>query len=153
MKWTKVDFGKYEGKTLPQIILCDPDWFFWGIKKEIFKGKLIHEADDLAARATSIKIPKRNPHRWEAEYRLDEEFKFCSLAFVRVSEPAYGRYVRLGFVNLSFVWRDKAYDKKRCRRLIAAFKRHYFGEKRLTKRRCEQFFSDDANFGCCDEKE
>jgi hypothetical protein len=31
--WTIVDFSKHKGKSLPQIILHDPDWFFWAMKK------------------------------------------------------------------------------------------------------------------------
>jgi hypothetical protein len=29
MIWTTVPFGKHQGKTLPQIVIDDPDWFFW----------------------------------------------------------------------------------------------------------------------------
>ena len=28
MHWSTVRFGKYEGKTLPKIIVLDFDWFF-----------------------------------------------------------------------------------------------------------------------------
>ena len=46
MVWTTFPFGKHRGKTLPQIILDDPDWFFW-ILPELY-GQLKIEADDLA---------------------------------------------------------------------------------------------------------
>lgn len=40
MPWSVVNFGpKFKGKTLPQIIFDDPDWFFWGIEKDIFSNK------------------------------------------------------------------------------------------------------------------
>ena len=29
MRWSAVPFGKYKGKTFPEIIVRDPDWFFW----------------------------------------------------------------------------------------------------------------------------
>ena len=29
MHWSAVPFGKYKGKTFPEIIVRDPDWFFW----------------------------------------------------------------------------------------------------------------------------
>jgi hypothetical protein len=29
MFWTVVPFGKYESRTLPEIVMLDPDWFFW----------------------------------------------------------------------------------------------------------------------------
>jgi hypothetical protein len=41
----------------------------------------------------------------------------------------------------------KPIDKRAGRIMIAEFRRLYFGErKRLTKQRCEAFFSNDANF-------
>jgi hypothetical protein len=43
--------------------------------------------------------------------------------------------------------RRKKYDKRTSRIVIRDFRRHYFGKhKRLTKKRCERFFGDDANF-------
>jgi hypothetical protein len=29
--WSKLYFGKHVGKSLPQILFYDPDYFFWGI--------------------------------------------------------------------------------------------------------------------------
>jgi len=29
MAWSTLPFGKHKGKTLPQIVFADPDWFFW----------------------------------------------------------------------------------------------------------------------------
>ena len=56
MSWSVVPFGKYSGKTLPEIIVRDLDWFFWMLPK--FYGKLGTEADDL--REKHVKIPKRH---------------------------------------------------------------------------------------------
>ena len=33
MRWSTVPFGKYKGKTFPEIIVRDPDWFFWVLPK------------------------------------------------------------------------------------------------------------------------
>jgi hypothetical protein len=30
-QWLQLRFGKHEGKTLPQIVLSDPDYFFWAV--------------------------------------------------------------------------------------------------------------------------
>jgi len=32
MRWTTVSFGRYKGKTLPEIIVRDLDWFFWALR-------------------------------------------------------------------------------------------------------------------------
>jgi hypothetical protein len=34
--WTTIDFGKHSEKTLPQVILSDPDWFFWATHNKVF---------------------------------------------------------------------------------------------------------------------
>jgi hypothetical protein len=46
MIWTTIPFGKHQGKTLPQIVIDDPDWFFWILPR--LYGQLKIEADDLA---------------------------------------------------------------------------------------------------------
>ena len=49
------------------------------------------------------------------------------------------------------VWplRRRKYDKRAGRIMIRDFRIHYFGEhKRLTKKRREEFFSNDRNFIC-----
>jgi hypothetical protein len=33
MSWSAVPFGKYAGKTLPEIVVRDLDWFFWVVPK------------------------------------------------------------------------------------------------------------------------
>jgi broad specificity phosphatase PhoE len=52
MHWSEVPFGKYKGKTFPEIIVRDPDWFFWVLPK--LYGKLAEEAQELARRARAI---------------------------------------------------------------------------------------------------
>jgi len=32
-------FGMYEGRTLPEILFADPDYFFW-LREEALKGAL-----------------------------------------------------------------------------------------------------------------
>ena len=49
MQWSIVRFGRYEGKTLPEIIVRDLDWFFWALPK--LYGRLGDEAQELARKA------------------------------------------------------------------------------------------------------
>jgi len=70
MMWTVLSFGKYAGKTLPQILLLDPDWFFWMLPK--FYGQLAEEAQDLARKATAVKIPGPNRKHRLVEYQYEE---------------------------------------------------------------------------------
>jgi hypothetical protein len=42
MHWTPVPFGKYKGQSFSEIIVRDPDWFFWVLPN--LYGKLGEEA-------------------------------------------------------------------------------------------------------------
>jgi len=145
MAWSVVPFGKYRGKTLPEIIGRDADWFFWILPK--LYGKLADEAEALARRARSIKIPNSRRKRLEVEYRYEMGHRFCGFAFVDADNAQYSRWAtRLPYLDLSWPLRRK-YDKRAGRIMIRDFRIHYFGErKRLTKERCEEFFSNDRNF-------
>jgi hypothetical protein len=146
MAWSTVPFGKYAGKTLPEIIVRDLDWFFWVVPK--LYGKLAEEAEELARRARAIKIPNSRRKRLEVEYRYEDGNRFCGFAFVKASSGRYSRWAtRLPYLDLSWPLRRKKYDKRGGRILIRDFRIHYFGkQKRLTKERCEEFFSNDRNF-------
>ncbi len=139
-------FGRYKGKTLPQIIVRDLDWFFWALPK--LYGKLADEAKELARKVRSIKIPKSKRAKLVVEYQFEMEPRFCGFSFVKAVSPHYTRWTtRLPYLDLSWPLRRKKYDKRSGRIMIQDFRIHYFGKrKRLTKDRCEEFFSNDRNF-------
>jgi hypothetical protein len=145
MHWSIVPFGKYQGKSFPEIIVRDPDWFFWVLPKVY--GKLAEEAEELARRARAIKPPRRGRKRLEVEYRYEMGHRFCGFAFVDEDNAQYSRWAtRLPYLDLRWPLRKK-YDKRAGRIMRRDFRRRYFGKhKRLTKERCEGFFSNDANF-------
>jgi hypothetical protein len=145
MSWSVVPFGKYKGKTLPEIIVRDLDWFVWVVPK--LYGKLADEAEDLARKARAIKIPNPRRKDLEVEYRYEIDHRFCGFAFVDADSARFSwRSIRLQYLNLSWPLRRK-YDKRAGSIMIRDFRTHYFGQrKRLTKERYEEFFSDDRNF-------
>jgi hypothetical protein len=145
MYWSTVPFGKYAGNTLPEIIIRDPDWFFWAVPK--LYGRIGEEAKDLAREARGIKIPKPRPGKWMVEYRRDCDQRFAGLDSSKPIVPKSRWTTRLWHLDLALPLRRKTYDKRAGRITIAEFRRLYFGErKRITKQRCEEFFSHDANF-------
>ena len=150
MKWTTLNFGKHDGLSLPQIILADADWFFWAYYNDVFKGRLAEEAENLAAKARAIKIPKRYRENWVVEYRYENDGRFMEFAFVEADMPSYCGYRRvhrLPYLDLSFIRRSRTYDKGGCKNLLRDFRRFHFGDGiRLTKRRSEEFFSKRSNF-------
>jgi hypothetical protein len=152
MKWTTLNFGKYAGFSLPQVIMRDPDYFFWAFDEGVFqgRGRLADEAEDVASKAKAIKIPKPDPENWEVECRYGDDGRFMELGFVPAGEPSYCGYrnvSRSAYIDLSVIRHSRTYDKRGCKYLLRDFCHLYFGDDiRLTKRRCEKFFSRRRNF-------
>ena len=148
MRWSMVPFGRYQGKTLPEIIVLDLNWFFWALPK--LYGKLGDEAQELARRVRAIKVPKSDKGKLEVEYRYEMDRRFCGFSFVEAASRKHVRWAtRMPHLDLSWPLRRK-YDKRAGRIMIRDFRIHYFGKhKRLTKARCEEFFSNDRNFISC----
>ena len=112
-------------------------------------GRLGTEARDLARKARTIKIPNGHRRKLEVEYRYDVDDRFCGFAFVKAEAQRSQWTMRLSHLDLAWPLRGKKYNKRAGRILIRDFRLNYFGKhKRLTKQRCEEFFSNDKNFLC-----
>jgi len=131
-RWTIVDFVKFAGKllTLPQIILTDPDWFWYLIEKEGFRGRLAREAADIAQKVRRIRTSSQNRRRWKVRYHFTREGSFLSFdVFDTQIVTAYtGSASTLvsDFIDLSIVRPAKSYDKNGNRRLIKCLKYHLY---------------------------
>jgi hypothetical protein len=149
MTWVTLNFGKHAGKTLPEIILPDADWVFWAVNKGVLKGRLANQAEELVQKARNVKIPKRRPKRWQVEYTYEDRGGFCGFRFVEANSPwpSGSRSIRrLPYLDLLCVC-HMPFDKRGCRNLLRDFRHNYFGDNtRLTKRRCQEFFSNNKNF-------
>jgi hypothetical protein len=111
-----------------------------------FQPELAEEAQELARRAQAIKTPRRGRRRLEVEYEFDMDRRFNGFEFVDADSPPSRWPIRLPYFDLCRPLRRK-YDKRAGRIMLRDFRRRYFGKhKRLTKERCEEFFSNDANF-------
>jgi hypothetical protein len=151
MSWSMVPFGRYKDRTLPEIIVRDLDWFFWMLPK--LYGRLGTEARDLARKVCAIKIPKRLGRKFEVEYRYEFDDRsesgrrFCGFAFVKGEARPSRWTTRLPHLDLAWPLRTKKYDKRAGHILIRDFRLNCFGKhKRLTKKRCEKFFTNERNF-------
>ena len=125
MSWSAMQFGRYEGKTLPEVILIDLDWFYWALPK--LYGKIAEEAQDLARKVRGIKIPGPHRKRLEVEYRYERDDRFRGFTFVKASSSAYhSRWsTRLPHLDLSLCLRRK-YDKRGGRILLRDFRKSLF---------------------------
>jgi hypothetical protein len=151
-RWAKMSEGRHAGKTLPQIILTDPDWFFWALENHAIRGgNLMLQAHELASKAKRIKVPKDPPSEWHFEYMFDAEGKFRRLELVPASRPKHqtlGDILRLDHLNLALIRERRHYDKLGYKLLMKTFKSAYFGSEnaKLTRERCEAFFDEPSNF-------
>lgn len=154
MAWRDVGFGKYKGKSLPQIICSDPDWFFWAMDSHLFDNNvtLLQEAEDLSYKAKHIKIPKNSESNLVVEYLVHQPTrKFSHFDIVPSSRPIHkgsSPAFRLPVIDMSIPRQIENYDKLGYKNFMTSFKFHLFGSEsaRLTKKRCEKFFDDSENF-------
>jgi len=145
--WTELRFGCHKGKTLPQVLMTDPDWFWWAVRDDILKYQPAVEAKILCQRISRIRIPKPDPENWEVEYQFDENNRFQGFSIVQVgSYMHYGSDDRYRERHLDLGCVRRPFDKKGGKNLIRDFRSYYFDDQYLTKRRIEAFFDDEANF-------
>ena len=152
MAWRILPFGKYKGKTLPQIVFADPDWFFWVVAVGFKSGALAVEAEKIRHRATHIRIPGKQSLNSKVEYVFDPiDRKLADVKVVPESQPLHegaSPTHRSDYFDLFMPRRFHAYDKFGGYIVVHAIKYYYFGnaKTRLTRARCEGFFDDDKNF-------
>lgn len=149
--WLEVPFGKYRGKSLPQIVFTDPDWFFWACEQEAFKSTLLKkQAAEVLEKASRIRIPGSGSSL--VEYVIHPGVgKLAAVEVVPVDRPPHegaSPTRRLDRFDLSFARKVAPYDKEGGRVLINAVKRYVVGNSstRMTRKRCEAFFDNPANF-------
>lgn len=155
MTWSKLWFGKHKGKSLPQVMFADPDWFYWTYKKDIFeyKGKkLNNEAREIYKKSRSIRIPQTGSEKLVAEYGFSpNNGSFVNLEIVEDSRPKHAGSTitsRSDKIDLKVPYNAKPYDKLGYRLFINSLKFCLFGSTvRMTKTRCEDFFDNEDNFG------
>lgn len=152
MAWTELGFGKHKGKTLPQVVFADPDWFFWAIEENVFKGSLTRESRRIHERARSIRIPPEKGDDLVAEYVIHSPtMKFGGVKLVerdRAKHVGSSPTFRLPCLDLGVVRDIAQYDKTGGKLLVKDLKHILFGttKARLTRERCERFFDDDDKF-------
>ena len=153
MGWTPLGFKKHRGKTLPQVIFADPDWFFYMYENRRFKSGHAVEAEEIYKRATSIKIRQDGKEELVADYFRDpvtDRFYGISIGPQSSPRPECRRsfLYRTDVIDLSVPRLFADYDKSGYRDLIGTLKNHFFGSTsyKMTKKRCEAFFDDDSKF-------
>ena len=152
MKWSILKFGKHKGKSLPQVLFSDPDWFFWSIEQKAFKyedEQLIKEVIDINKKARRIKIPVTEGNDLVAEYIIHPPTgKFGELRPVGRDIQRHSGSNRKDYIDMSAPRTIAPYDKLGYKTMLKSMKFYLFGstKHKMTKERCEIFFSDENNF-------
>jgi hypothetical protein len=152
--WTPLDFGKHSGKTLPQILFKDPDWFFWAYEEDAFAyqdRQVLDEVERVYQRATSIRIPARYGPDVAVEYVVSDG-RFEGLKLTPADAVVGGGIKSTSRLKWTFdmsvprKWRD--YDKAGMRIMVRDLKDILFDDpdRRMNRRRCEDFFNDASLF-------
>ena len=153
--WSRLHFGKHKGKSLPQILFHDPDWFFWSHEQDNFDGALQVEAKELVVKAKNIKIPKVDGEDTVAVYHTHRG-KFATFELIPESRPTTSETAfRKSVIDLSVPRRISSYDKLGCKLFLKQLKHYLFrnSSHHMTRKRCEEFFDDDSNFEPTEEHE
>lgn len=154
LNWSIVNFGKHKGKSLPQILCSDPDWFFWAIEEDVFSnnGIIQSQAKELDTKARNIKIPGNDNATFQVEYYIHPPTKkFSHFEIVPTERELHqggSRAFRRNVIDMSVPRKIAQYDKTGCKSLLESMKGAIFGSSsaRLTKDLCEKFFSNNSNF-------
>ena len=142
MSWSLVTFGKHKGKTLPQIIFADLDWFFWAVENGVFanKGALNREAADIDGKARNIR-PSQGRGEWVVKYIVhvpSEKFlSFSTVPANQTYDEGSGHIFYEDVIDLSFPRRISRYDKLGSKYMVDSLKFCIFGTRRVCTSRAE----------------
>ncbi len=152
MNWTIINFGENKGKSIPQIIFMDGDWFFHAYENDYFKGTQANEAQKIYRRARSIRVPLRNGQKMLVQYVFHQDRKSKRLKFATMHLIPDGPDLRRPNVasSIDFYVPRSCYkfDKTGYKNFVFALKEILFGNPshRMNRRACEDFFNDKKNF-------
>jgi hypothetical protein len=148
MQWSEVNFGKHKGKSLPQILFNDADWFFHAYENGYFSGVLAQEAHELYRKARSIPVPQRDGQQMLVEYVIHQELRTENQKFGTMRLIGDGPGLERLFVSSSidfYLPRQYAkYDKTGYKNFVFALKMIFFGNPshRMNRQACEDFFNN-----------
>ena len=151
--WSEVNIGKWKnkGKSLPQILVTDPDWFFWAVENNVFKSnlQLKKEAQTLNLRARSIMVPSSYAPKDSLSYKIMHDGKFAGIEIIPSTKPRHvgsSTEIRTKNLDLSKPRSIQKYDKLGCKLMLKSFKYYWLEDKPFNKKRVEDFFSNSDNF-------
>jgi hypothetical protein len=144
--WYVLPFGKYEGKSLPWIVLNDPSYFYWLIRDNILWGILERQATIIAGRAAHILPPLE--HR-DSAFRivLNDFGDLVGFDFTKPRQNSSATHYATPHLNLKIILAHVGWPQTAGLLLLRSFKQYYFcGRRSDWPAFCDAFFRDDENF-------
>jgi hypothetical protein len=152
--WTPLPGGKYTGKTLPQVLFADPDYFYYLYSPDPRSFSEVRwQADVIAERAKHIAIPPAHGAKQVAEYFLNEgdHRRFEGVVLMPETQklplPVKSKG-RKDVFDLSYPRLIAPHDGNAGKRLVEQVKEFVLHDRwlRMNKRLCEQFYDDPSKF-------
>ena len=145
--WSPLEFGKHKGRTIPWVMLHDPDWFFWAYENGAFRAWMPREAHEAYYKARSIRVRvEGSPSPWVVYHLHYTSRSLWEVEIARSWTKSKHKFC-LRVIDLGIPRRFRERDKRGARLLLAEVKRLCFPDNcRLTRKACEAFFDDDSNF-------
>jgi len=144
--------GKYAGRSLPQILFLDPDYFFWAVENQSVSRTFGNRGREAIVEGASYQNSQTGSWKlvcWIFLHAREQVLlvPICrpraagTCRFKHHEEIKTYRYVRCSWIM--------PLRQERLQRFIKNLKRHLFGNSatRMTAERCEEFFDDRDNFG------
>jgi hypothetical protein len=148
---TTLDFGRYAGVSLCQVIFRDPDWFFWAYESGVLSRRECGMwAPELAIRAKRIRVPPQRGSQghWLAEY-TERGRRLVHVGLVHEEEPCERGSLRLPWLDLGYARTvHEGMDKQGSELIVRAVKLAWYGHEsaRMDRDAAEAFFRDGSRF-------
>lgn len=150
MNWTPIATGKH-ARTLPEVMLSDPDFVFNAVAAGEFSGELLVQATEVCRRATRIWASFDEPRGVTVFYSLHAHYpeKFSGFSVVSNKDPRRRRYAKFSaaqspFFDLSVPHCIAPKDPDASAVLLGGIKFLHFDDPKLvlTRAQAERFFAD-----------
>jgi hypothetical protein len=145
-KWEKLNFGRYEGLTLPHVLLKDPDYFYYMYDRgHLAQFPFTYEAREVAFKGRMIKILDDSKIKVEPITRHVSSGYDRFRHIIMKHRSLYGAIDRL---DLCVPYLTENYNKGGGRMMIRMLKLSHFGTTSyfLTRKRCDEFIENEDNF-------
>jgi hypothetical protein len=151
VNWTPLPDGKHAGKTLPEVMLSDPDFVFRALEAGEFSGDMLDQATEVCRRATRIWASLDEPRGVTVFYSLHAYYPdhFNGYSVLSKKDSKHRRYAKFSaaqtpYFDLSMPRRIAPSDRDATAVVLGGVKLLHFGDPNaaLTREQAERFFSD-----------